>query len=253
MAKVTQLLFDCDNTLVLSEELAFEACADIANEILAKRDITDRYTGEQLIQDFVGQNFRGMMVSLQGKYGFEMPKDEIERYVKEEENQVIAKLEAKATPCIGATEELERLQRSGKYDMAVVSSSALRRVRASIKKVGQDKYFKADHVFSAATSLPQPTSKPDPAIYLHALDVLNKKAEECVAIEDSRSGALSAIRAGIPVIAYVGSYHGDDKRGEMAAKLTELGAQVVMKDWAEFDTCLKQIEGEPLEKSEANL
>jgi HAD superfamily hydrolase (TIGR01509 family) len=238
---------------VLSEELAFEACADIANEILAKRDITDRYTGEQLIQDFVGQNFRGMMISLQGKYGFEMPKDEIERYVKEEENQVIAKLEAKATPCIGANEELERLQRSGKYDMAVVSSSALRRVRASIKKVGQDKYFKPDHVFSAATSLPQPTSKPDPAIYLHSLKVLNKKAEECVAIEDSRSGALSAIRAGIPVIAYVGSYHGDDKRGEMAAKLTELGAQVVMKDWAEFDTCLKKIEGEPLEKSEANL
>lgn len=237
----------------MSEELAFEACADIANEILAKRDITDRYTGEELIQDFVGQNFRGMMISLQGKYGFEMSKEDIEHYVKEEENQVIAKLEAKATPCIGVTEELEKLQRSGKYDMAVVSSSALRRVRASIKKVGQDKYFKPDHVFSAATSLPKPTSKPDPAIYLHSLEVLNKKADECVAIEDSRSGALSAIRAGIPVIAYVGSYHGDEKRAEMAGKLTELGAKVVMKDWAEFDTCLKQIEGEPLERSEANL
>ncbi|OKL64476.1 hypothetical protein UA08_00295 [Talaromyces atroroseus] len=253
LSQITQLLFDCDNTLVMSEELAFEACADIANEILAKRDITDRYTGEELIKDFVGQNFRGMMVSLQAKYGFDMPKEEIEHYVKEEENQVIAKLEAKAVPCIGANEELERLQRQGKYDMAVVSSSALRRVRASIKKVNQDKYFKPDHVFSAATSLPQPTSKPDPAIYLHALEVLGKKPEESVAIEDSRSGALSAIRAGIPVIAYVGSYHGDDKRGEMAAKLTELGAQVVMKDWAEFDTCLKQIEGEPTETSVANL
>jgi HAD superfamily hydrolase (TIGR01509 family) len=251
--QITQLLFDCDNTLVMSEELAFEACADIANEILARNDIADRYTGEELIQDFVGQNFRGMMVSLQAKYGFEIPKDEIEAYVKEEENKVIAKLEEKAVPCIGATEELERLQHSGKYDMAVVSSSALRRVRASIKKVNQDKYFKADHVFSAATSLPQPTSKPDPAIYLHALNVLGKKAEESVAIEDSRSGALSAIRAGIPVIAYVGSYHGDDKRGEMAAKLIELGAQVVMRDWAEFDSCLKQIEGQPAETSVANL
>ncbi|KAH8702348.1 putative HAD superfamily hydrolase [Talaromyces proteolyticus] len=253
MAKITQLLFDCDNTLVMSEELAFEACADIANEILAKRDITDRYTGEQLIQDFVGQNFRGMMISLQGKYGFEMPKDEIEFYVKEEENQVIAKLEAKAVPCTGVMEELEKLQRSGQYDMAVVSSSALRRVRASIKKVNQDKYFKHDHVFSAATSLPKPTSKPDPAIYLYALEKLNKKATECVAIEDSRSGALSAIRAGIPVIAYVGSYPGDAKRAEMAGKLIELGAQVVMKDWSEFESCLKQIEDQPVERSEANL
>jgi len=171
-----------------------------------------------------------------------MPKDEIEHYVKEEENQVIAKLEAKLVPCVGVTEELEKLQRSNKYDLAVVSSSALRRVRASLKKVNQDKYFKPDHVFSAATSLPTPTSKPDPAIYLFALERLGKKAEECVAVEDSRSGALSAIRAGIPVIAYVGSYHGLDKRAEMASKLSELGAKVVMKDWSEFEYCLQQIE-----------
>ena len=56
----------------MSEELAFEACADLANEILEKRNIPDRYTGEQLIKDFVGQNFRGMMISLQAKYKFEM-------------------------------------------------------------------------------------------------------------------------------------------------------------------------------------
>lgn len=245
-------MFDCDNTLVMSEELAFEACADIANEILANRDIADRYTGEELIKDFVGQNFRGMMVSLQAKYGFEMEKEEIESYVKEEENRVIAKLESHAVPCIGVMEELEKLHQLAKYDMAVVSSSALRRVRASIKKVYQDKYFKPHHVFSAASSLPQPTSKPDPAIYLHALDVLSKKADECIAIEDSRSGALSAIRAGIPVIGYVGSYHGDDKRGEMAAKLIELGARIVMKDWAEFESCLKHIE-QPLDGNMASL
>jgi HAD superfamily hydrolase (TIGR01509 family) len=246
--QITEILFDCDNTLVMSEELAFEACADIANEILAKRNIPDRYTGEELIQDFVGQNFRGMMVSLQAKYNFDMPKDEIEHYVKEEENQVTAKLLAKAQPCIGVMEELEKLHRSGKYHMAVVSSSALRRVKASLKKVGQDKYFKPEHIFSAASSLPKPTSKPDPAIYHWALERLGRKAEECVAIEDSRSGALSAVRAGIPVIAYVGSYHGDDKRAEMAKKLTDLGAKVVMKDWAEFESCLKQIEAdEPAE------
>ncbi|KAL1980408.1 hypothetical protein VTN96DRAFT_4194 [Rasamsonia emersonii] len=244
MPKITQILFDCDNTLVMSEELAFEACAEIANEILAKRSITDRYTGEQLIQDFVGQNFRGMMISLQAKYNFDMPKEEFERYVKEEENQVIAKLEAKAQPCIGVNEELEKLHRQGKYGLAVVSSSALRRVKASIKKVGQDKYFRPDHIFSAASSLPKPTSKPDPAVYLWALDRLGKKPEECVAIEDSRSGALAAIRAGIPLIAYVGSYHGDDKRAEMAKKLTDLGAKVVMKDWAEFESCLQQIEND---------
>ena len=240
--QITDIFFDCDNTLVLSEELAFEACADLANEILEKRGIPDRYTGGQLIVDFVGQNFRGMMISLQAKYKFEMSKDELEDYVKEEENQVIAKLNEKAQPCVGANEELEKLFQAGNYNLAVVSSSAKRRVMASIKKVGQTRYFDEELVFSAASSLAKPTSKPDPAIYLHALDVVHKKPEQVVAVEDSKSGALSAIRAGIPVIAYVGSYHGEEKQNDMGQRLTDLGAKVVMNHWSEFEECMSQIE-----------
>lgn len=231
---------------MLSEELAFEACADLANEILEKRGIPDRYTGEQLIKDFVGQNFRGMMISLQAKYNFEMDKDELETYVKKEEDKVIAKLEAKAKPCGGANEVLVRLFTSKKYGLAVVSSSALRRVQASIKKVDQDQYFDDAKVFSAATSLPKPTSKPDPAIYLHALEQVKKTAAETVAIEDSKSGALSAIRAGIAVIAYVGSYNGEEMQEEMGKRLMDLGARVVMKDWSEFDKCLEIVEKGPV-------
>ncbi|KAJ5317569.1 hypothetical protein PENANT_c038G10873 [Penicillium antarcticum] len=242
MAKITEIFFDCDNTLVLSEELAFEACADLANEILEEYNIPDRYTGDMLIKDFVGQNFRGMMGSLQTKYGFEIEPTELERYVKKEEDKVIAKLEAKAKPCVGASEQLEKLYNSKKYGLAVVSSSALRRVRASIEKVGQAKFFDHDKVFSAATSLEKPTSKPDPAIYLHALEKVGKTAAETIAIEDSKSGALSAIRAGIPVIAYVGSYNGEETQKEMAEKLTELGAMNVMWHWSEFEDRVKEIE-----------
>ncbi|BCS29865.1 HAD family hydrolase [Aspergillus puulaauensis] len=243
MAKITEIFFDCDNTLVLSEELAFEACADLANEILEKQGLTVRYTGDELIKDFVGQNFRGMMQSLQAKFKFELSKDELEAYVTKEEDKVIAKLLEKARPCVGATEQVEKLFDDGKYGLAVVSSSALRRVRASIEKVGQDKFFDHDKVFSAATSLPKPTSKPDPAVYLHALEKCGKKAEETVTVEDSVSGALSAVRAKIAVIGYVGSYPGEEKQKEMSERLSELGAQVIMKDWSEFPQCLKEIEG----------
>ncbi|RDW74352.1 HAD family hydrolase [Aspergillus mulundensis] len=242
MPKITEIFFDCDNTLVLSEELAFEACADLANEILEKQGLPVRYTGEELIKDFVGQNFRGMMQSLQAKFMFELSKDELESYVTAEEDKVIAKLLEKAQPCVGATEQVEKLFESKKYDLAVVSSSALRRVRASIEKVGQDKYFDHDKVFSAATSLPKPTSKPDPAIYIHALKECGKTAEETVTVEDSISGATSAIRANIAVIGYVGSYPTEEKQQEMTQRLADLGAQVIMKDWSEFPDCLKKIE-----------
>lgn len=242
LKQITHILFDCDNTLVLSEELAFEACAELANEILAKNSVSERYTGPVLMNEFVGQNFRGVVVNLQKKFGFTLTTDELEGYVKQEENRVIATLEKKAKPCVGVNEQLDKLAADGKYGLAVVSSSALRRVQASIKKVDQEKYFPADDVFSAATSLPVPTTKPDPAIYLHACKVIGKQPGECVAVEDSRSGTLSAVRAGIPVIAYVGSYDGSSKQKEMATLLTDNGAKVVMDDWSQFPDRLAEIE-----------
>ncbi|KAI3400996.1 hypothetical protein diail_701 [Diaporthe ilicicola] len=240
--KINTILFDCDNTLVLSEELAFEGCADLINKICKERNIKIEkpFTGETLITEFVGQNFRGMLTTLQKQNNFEIPPEDMEKYVVAEEDVVIAKLKEALKPCPGVDAELEKLAASGKYHLAVVSSSALRRVKASIEKVGQDKYFGND-VFSAATSLPVPTSKPDPAIYLHALKTLGKKAEESVAVEDSKSGTLSGTRAGIKVIGYVGPY-ADDKKAEMEKVLRDAGAVVVMKEWSEFPAMLEQIE-----------
>ncbi|TVY38038.1 6-phosphogluconate phosphatase, partial [Lachnellula subtilissima] len=196
--QITTLLFDCDNTLVLSESLAFEACADLANEILTSRNIPERYTGPQLLSE--AKNFRGMMVSLKAKYKYDMPDAELEKYVSREEDRVISKLRAALQPCEGVEPILSKLHAEGKYTLSVVSSSALRRVQASIEKVGQDKYFDPKSVFSAATSLETPTSKPDPAVYLHAMKVLGKEPGECVAVEDSRSGATAAVRAGITTV-----------------------------------------------------
>ncbi|KAL2126166.1 hypothetical protein VTI74DRAFT_1556 [Chaetomium olivicolor] len=181
-----------------------------------------------------------MMVSLQQRYGFSMTDAELEDYVRREEDVVIAKLKEKLVSCPGVDEVLERLAASGRYKLAVVSSSALRRVKASVEKVGQDKYFGED-IYSAATSLPKPTSKPDPAIYLHAMEKLGKKPEECVAVEDSKSGTLSGTRAGIKVIGYVGPYK-EHERGKMVKILKEAGAVVIMEDWKEFEDCLAKVE-----------
>ncbi|EGO61198.1 hypothetical protein NEUTE1DRAFT_58350 [Neurospora tetrasperma FGSC 2508] len=242
MGKINTLLFDCDNTLVLSEEVAFEGCADLINQIAATKNIPleKPFTGESLIVEFVGQNFRGMLRSLQERYGFPLTDEELETYVKKEEDVVIAKIQEKLSPCPNVDGVLERLAAEGKYELAVVSSSALRRVKASIEKVGQDKYF-GDRVFSAATSLKPPTSKPDPAIYLHALKELGKKAEECLAIEDSKSGTLSAARAGIKVIGYVGPYKAEE-RLKMEKVLAQAGASIIMRDWNQFEGYLAAIE-----------
>ncbi|KAK5174026.1 uncharacterized protein LTR77_001106 [Saxophila tyrrhenica] len=245
MGKVKYVLLDCDNTLCQSERLAFEACADLTNEVMKKHNIDATYDTDSLLEDFVGHNFRNMLVGLQKKHNFEMSKEEQDDFVERELGEVTKKLSQKCTECPGVTEQLEWIQAQG-YPMSVVSTSAKPRVVASLEKCNLMRFFKPEHVYSAASSLNPPSSKPDPAIYLHACKELGVKPEECVTVEDSKSGSTAAMRANIPLVAYVGIYNieeGKEKMDQMAKTLTDTcNAKVVMYDWKEWPEVLKKIE-----------
>lgn len=187
-------------------------------------------------------NFRGMLITLAKKLNLELGEDEIEVYVAKELGKVIETLEKKAQPCPGVMDQLAALDKSKKYQLAVVSSSALPRVQASIKKVDMEKYFRSDWVYSAATSLPKPTSKPDPAVYIYAMEQIGVKPEECIAVEDSKSGATAAMRAGIPLIGYVGPYEEDEKEKMVKILTEECKADAIMHHWDEFPAILKKID-----------
>lgn len=73
---------------------------------------------------------------------------------------------------------------------------------------------------------------------------LGKRASETIAIEDSKSSALSTVRAGIPVIAYVSSYNGEDTQKAIAKALTNIGAKSVKYHWSEFKKYMKEIEND---------
>jgi len=130
--------------------------------------------------------------------------------------------------------------------MSVVSTSAKSRVVASLEKCNLDRFFKPEHVYSAATSLDPPSSKPDPKIYNYACEQLGVKNADAITVEDSKSGATAAMRAGIPCIAYVGIYgieDGKEKMEQMAKVLTEqTKCFAVMRDWDEFPEILKKYE-----------
>lgn len=98
-------------------------------------------------------------------------------------------------------------------------------------------------VFSAATSLPKPTSKPDPAIYIHAMKTLGVTPSECVAVEDSKSGATAAFRANIKTIGYTGAYEPHEEE-RMTQVLKDAGCVVMMKHWSEFYDCMAKIEND---------
>ncbi|KAH7116252.1 HAD-like domain-containing protein [Dendryphion nanum] len=245
MGKFKYILLDCDNTLVQSERLAFEACAELTNELLEKKGLEVRYTADSLLEDFVGHNFRGMLKGLQTKNNFTLTDEELEDYVERELGAVTLKLSQKAVECPGVTKVLNQLKDDG-YPLSVVSTSAKSRVVASIEKANLAHFFPDEHVYSAATSMEKPSSKPDPAIYNFALEKLGVKAHEAVTVEDSKSGATAAMRANIPCIGYVGIYgieDGKEKMEEMAKVLQEqTKVAAIMYDWNEFPEILKKLE-----------
>lgn len=186
-----------------------------------------------------------MLIGLQKKHNFSMSQKDVDDYVDMELGRVTKKLSEKCEECPGVTEQLEWAKAQG-YPMSVVSTSAKPRVVASLIKTGLMRFFTDEHVYSAATSLSPPSSKPDPKIYLYACEQLGVKPEEVLTVEDSNSGATAAMRANIPTIGYVGIYgieEGKEKEAAMAEKLTtNCKAQTIMYDWKEFPEHVKKIE-----------
>jgi HAD superfamily hydrolase (TIGR01509 family) len=225
--------------------LAFEACTELINELLEKHGVDKKYTVDELLEDFVGYNFRRMLEALKPKFNISMTEDELNANVDRELGAVTAKLSEKCQPCDNVIDQLEWMKKEG-YPMAVVSTSAKSRVLASLKKCNLDQYFPDDKVFSAATSMEKPSSKPDPAIYNFACEKLGVDNEDCVTVEDSVSGATAAKNAGIPLIGYVGIYgveDGPEKEKQMAERLKkECNAKSIMYDWDNFKHSLKEIE-----------
>lgn len=69
-----------------------------------------------------------------------------------------------------------------------------------------------------------PNKKPAPDVYLDALRQLGLPADDCVAIEDSRNGLLSACAAGIRTVVTPGMYTADHDFDAAALVIDDLAA-----------------------------
>ncbi len=68
-----------------------------------------------------------------------------------------------------------------------------------------------------------PAKKPDPAIYLLALERLGISPADAIVIEDSRNGLLAAVGAGLRCVVTVSSYTQDEDMSEAVLVLSSLG------------------------------
>jgi HAD superfamily hydrolase (TIGR01509 family) len=104
----------------------------------------------------------------------------------------------------GALDLLQHYQRN-QVVCSVASSSAIQHIMHRLSRVGVHGYF--SH-FTSGQEVER--SKPNPDIYLLAVEKLGLTVEECIAFEDSEPGARAAIAAGLKVIVVPDLKHPSD-------------------------------------------
>lgn len=100
-----------------------------------------------------------------------------------------------------------------RYRLGIATGGRREQVLVALSGTPIEKGF---HALVCAEDVP--VGKPHPAIYLHALDRLNEIRrpseapiipEQCLVIEDSLAGIMSALAAGMKVLAVARTYPGD--------------------------------------------
>ena len=196
---IRAVVFDFDGVIANSEPLHFRAFRDV----LAEEGITltePDYYGRYLGYDDVGA-FRAIAADQKRRVGDADVADWVAR--KAERIEALERGASVLFP--GAREAITRMARSGPV---AIASGAL---REEILRVLEREQLTA--IFSVVVAAGDtPASKPDPAPYRKAVELLSKitndtlRPNECVAIEDSHWGLVSAKSAGLRTIAITHSY-----------------------------------------------
>jgi beta-phosphoglucomutase-like phosphatase (HAD superfamily) len=248
------LLLDADGNLFPSEEPAFVASAGVTNRFLASLGVQARYAPEELLASTTGKNFRTTAVDLAVAHDVPVdpallnggPEDGggarprltaavLEDWVAEEKKVVTEHLGQVLRPDPAVLAPLRRL--AERYVLAAVSSSASSRLDACFRATGLAELIPAERRYSAEDSLPRPTSKPDPAVYVFAAARLGVPPRQALAVEDSVPGAQSAIAAGIVTVGNLMFVDPNDRDARRAA-LTDAGVAMMIASWDELATAL---------------
>lgn len=179
--KVDAVIFDMDG-LMFDTERVFIKAWDYAGE---KMGIGK---AGYMVYKTLGMNIKGSYHVWNEEFGDRYNEEALRRYTKEFLQKYYA--ENKAPVKKGLYVLLDYLKQA-EYKMAVASSSPRWEVEKHLKDAGIYHYFEGIVCGDMIQN-----SKPDPEIYLKACELLERKPNECLALEDSKNGLLSAHRAG---------------------------------------------------------
>ena len=208
---IKNIIFDFDGVLVDSEILVAKAFAKYMQKFGIEVD-------EKEFASFAGKKTVQVIDILSKKYSIEDQQKFFTDIMDIASNIYMKEL----TTVKGAYDFVSNL----KLNMFIGSNSMKERIIDGLQRVRLDKYFQPKQVYSFDL-VDKP--KPDPDIYLKAIQDNNLIKNQTIIIEDSTVGVIAGVAAGVRVIGLTAGGHWHEKRDEK--ELLEAGAFIVANDY----------------------
>ena len=208
---IKNIIFDFDGVLVDSEILIAKAFAKYIQNFGQEVDEKEfaSYAGKKTVQviDILSKKYS---IKDQEKFFTDIMEIASNIYKKE------------LTTVKGAYDFVSNL----KLNMFIGSNSMKERIIDGLQRVKLNKYFKPEQVYSFDLV---DNPKPDPDVYLKALEDNKLIKTETIIIEDSAVGVMAGVAANVKVIGLTAGGHWHEKRDEK--ELLEAGAFAVTNDY----------------------
>ncbi|MDO4377897.1 MAG: HAD family phosphatase [Erysipelotrichia bacterium] len=178
---IKAILFDLDGVLIDSEYRTIS----IKKRLLEEYGFT---VDDQLIQKLAGKKLNNILPQLFPDF------DKTEQLLLQYQHRAYDNIDYSLLEMPKATSVLKQLHK--KYRLALVTASDKEKLKQVFAQLHWENIF--DVVVDADSKLP---AKPNPEVYLQAMQLLKVKSDECVVVEDSTNGLMAAKAAMVKVIA----------------------------------------------------
>ena len=218
---IKNIIFDFDGVLVDSEILVAKAFSKYMQELGIK-------TNEKEFANLAGKKTVEVIDILSEKYSLKDKQKFFDDIMNIASN--IYKKELKTV--VGVEEFLKK----SKHNLYIGSNSMKNRILDGLKRVGLEKYFNPNHIYSFDLV---DNPKPHPDIYLKAVNDNDLIIDETIIIEDSVVGVNSGKNANIKVIGLTAGGHWHTDRDEK--ELINAGAIATANNFNKIEEIIESL------------